>query len=55
MPNIPIGKLLIANGLLTQEQLDSALAVQSKTPSMRLGDILLEKQYVSEKDLMMRL
>lgn len=55
MPNIPIGKLLIANGLLTQEQLDYALEIQKNSPSRRLGDILLENSYVSEKDLMLAL
>ena len=55
MPNIPIGKLLVANGLLTQEQLDSALKIQSENPGKRLGDILLEQKYVSEKDLMLAL
>lgn len=55
MQNIPIGKLLVANGLLSSEQLEAALQKQSQSPEKRLGDILLEENLVSEKDLMLAL
>lgn len=55
MQNVPIGKLLIANGLLTQEKLQLALEAQKQSPGKRLGDILLEQGLVSEKDLMLAL
>ena len=55
MKNVPIGQILLENGFLVQEQLDSALAkqreMQAETPGIKLGDVLLELGYVSETQL----
>ena len=55
MKNVPIGQILLENGFLVQEQLDSALAkqreLQAETPGIKLGDVLLDLGYVSETQL----
>lgn len=48
----PIGQLLINGGYITQKQLDRALEVQKSTPNKRVGDILVELSYVSDKTIM---
>jgi type IV pilus assembly protein PilB len=50
-PRIRIGDMLVRAGLLTQEQLDEALAVQRDRPGCRLGDVLLELGFVDEAQL----
>ena len=45
-----IGTLLIKEGLLTQEQLQEAL-VKQKESKDRLGNILVDLKYVSQRDL----
>lgn len=42
MAYMRLGDLLIASGVITQEQLDKALAVQKET-HQRLGDVLMQK------------
>lgn len=49
--NVPIGKLLLMNGLITVDQLEYALKIQ-KSKGRKLGDILIELGYVKERDLM---
>lgn len=49
--NLPVGKLLMMNGLITQEQLEYALKIQ-KQKGKKLGDTLIELGYVKERDLM---
>ena len=49
--NIPIGKLLLMNGLITVDQLEYALKIQ-KQKGKKLGDTLIELGYVQEQDLM---
>jgi type IV pilus assembly protein PilB len=49
--NVPIGKLLLMNGLITVDQLEYALKIQ-KSKGKKLGDILIELGYVKERDLM---
>ena len=44
------GEILVQQGCLTRNQLDASLEEQGKT-SKRLGDILLEKGYVTEEEL----
>lgn len=44
-----LGDLLVGAGLITEEQLQSALKDKSK--SQRLGDILLQKGYITEQQL----
>ena len=46
-----LGKILIDKGLIRLEQLDDALAEQSRTKKF-LGHILLKKRYIEEKDLL---
>lgn len=48
--NIPIGKLLLMNGLITVDQLEYALKIQ-KQKGKKLGDTLIELGYISENDL----
>ena len=50
--NLPIGQVLLKGGYITNEQLTSALAEQKRTPGKRLGDVLTELGFVSERDLM---
>ncbi len=49
-PRRKIGEILIEDGLLTPEQLDEALEHQ-KTHGGLLGQILIEKEFVSEDHL----
>jgi type IV pilus assembly protein PilB len=49
--NVPIGKLLLMNGLITVDQLEYALKIQ-KQKGKKLGDTLIELGYLQEKDLM---
>ena len=49
--NIPIGKLLLMNGLITVDQLEYALKLQ-KQKGKKLGDTLIELGYIKERDLM---
>lgn len=44
-----LGDLLVESGLITEEQLQSAL--KDKGKSQRLGDILLQKGYITEQQL----
>lgn len=46
-----IGDLLVADGVLTQEQVDDMLVLQSKTPERRLGELLLEHHALKPDDL----
>jgi type IV pilus assembly protein PilB len=47
--DVPLGELLLELGLIDQATLDAALAIQrEETPRRRLGDILLERNFVSE-------
>ncbi len=50
--NIPLGQLLINDGYITQKQLDRALEVQKRMPDKRLGDILIDLDYVSEENML---
>ena len=45
-----LGEILIAAGLLTQEQLDEGIALQKGT-NKRLGTVLLEHGFITEGDL----
>jgi len=47
-----IGELLLDQGILTQEQLDKALATQKQT-GRRLGEVLLDLNFVAEHDIVM--
>jgi type IV pilus assembly protein PilB len=50
--DVQLGELLRRRGVLTEEQLQSALALQrAKHPDRRLGTILVEQGYASERDV----
>ena len=50
--DVQLGELLRRRGVLTEEQLQAALTLQrTKHPDRRLGTILVEKGYVSERDV----
>ncbi len=46
----PIGRILVDEKLLTQEQLDQALAVHNKTDKL-LGQVLLEQRFIDQAGL----
>ena len=48
--NLKLGQILIHTGVLTEEQLQKALAEQ-KGSHKRLGEILIEKNFVTEKQV----
>lgn len=48
---LPIGQMLINKGHLTQKQLDRAIEIQKRSKGKRLGDVLVELNYVNEKIL----
>jgi len=50
-PKKPIGEILLQRGLVTQEQLGEALAVQANS-SEKIGRILMDLGYVQEGDLL---
>ncbi|MFC5704237.1 GspE/PulE family protein [Cohnella faecalis] len=50
LPRKKLGDLLIEAGLLTEEQLQSALEEQGKS-KLRLGDVLISKNYVTEQQV----
>src|ERR1700736_39007 len=46
-----LGRILVAQGLLTEVQIEQALAIQEQTHA-RLGEILLDSKQVPERELM---
>jgi type IV pilus assembly protein PilB len=50
-PKIPIGKILLDQGKITQDQLKHALAMQ-KTTNEKLGRLLIDLNFVSERDIL---
>ena len=51
----PIGKLLLDDKLITQEQLDDALAAQANDRSKKLGEVLEDMGVVSSQSIQMAL
>lgn len=47
--NVKIGQILLDKGIINQKQLDRAIELQKSTKGKRIGDILVELSYVSEK------
>lgn len=43
-----LGEILVESGIVSEEQLDDLLALQSETPYARLGTLLVEKGYGDE-------
>ncbi len=48
---MPLGESLVKNGVITQAQLDEALAEQKKNPQEKLGEILLRLGYLPIEEL----
>ncbi|MBQ1266510.1 MAG: hypothetical protein IIY06_07060, partial [Proteobacteria bacterium] len=46
-----LGEVLMSQGRITQEKLNDALHAQQLNPGKRLGEILIEKNYIEEIDL----
>ena len=46
-----LGELLVQKGKISQEQLDDALQRHKLAKGKRLGQILIELEYITEKDL----
>ncbi|MBQ8170762.1 MAG: Flp pilus assembly complex ATPase component TadA [Oscillospiraceae bacterium] len=51
MKNLPIGKILVENGFINNEQLEEALEKQRSSEGKMLGDVMLEMGLVSETQL----
>lgn len=51
----PLGKILVANGFLSQTELDKALAAQAEHPDRRLGEILVARGALTGTDLALAL
>ncbi len=49
--NLPIGKILVENGFINNEQLEEALEKQRSSEGKMLGDVMLEMGLVSETQL----
>jgi len=48
---MPIGEALVSKGLITQDQLDAALADRT-SPTERIDQVLIRKDFVSESDVL---
>ena len=46
-----LGDLLVANGLLTREDLDRAITAQAASPDRRLGEIMVSLDLISREEL----
>jgi hypothetical protein len=47
----PLGKILVANGFLSEAELDKALAAQAEQPHRRLGEILVARGSLTGTEL----
>ena len=46
-----LGDILVKNGLITQEQLNEAVALQNSNRDKRLGELLVEQRCIAREDL----
>lgn len=46
-----LGDILVKSGLLKQEHLEDAIALQGRTRGKRLGELLVEQEYITKEDL----
>ena len=51
MPKTRLGQVLVERGILTEEDLNRAVAVQQESKQMRLGEILLESGSASKQEI----
>lgn len=47
-----LGEILTESSVITQQQLDDAIQEQKQVIDKKVGEILIEKQYVSEEDML---
>src|SRR6516164_3275130 len=47
----PIGNLLLARGYIHEAELQLALKRQAETPGKRLGEVLIDMQVVTDRDI----
>lgn len=52
MAFVPIGQILLEDGVITTEQLNEALEAQKTSNGKRIGDILIEKGFITQKEFM---
>ncbi|MEG2814323.1 MAG: ATPase, T2SS/T4P/T4SS family, partial [Oscillospiraceae bacterium] len=52
MALLPIGQILVENGVLTDEELEKALIIQKESEGKKLGDVLIEQGFITEEDFM---
>jgi len=52
MPTKPLGEILVEKHIITQAQLDKALAEQKKNSGKRLGHILQDMEFINDKTLL---
>src|SRR5688500_20170378 len=50
-----LGDILVKSNVITQEQLEDAIALQAKIRDKRLGEILLERGAINRQDLHRRI
>jgi hypothetical protein len=48
----PIGEILVEKKLISEQQLNEALAMQKERPGEKLGQILVKMGYVSKKEVL---
>ena len=48
---MPLGETLVRNGVITQTQLEAALAEQKKHPEQKIGEILVRLGYLPLEEL----
>ncbi len=53
--HLRIGDILVTQGRLTAKQLDEALSIQKEDKNKRIGEILLDNNYIKEEDLLIAL
>jgi len=54
-PRARVGEILIAAGLVTQEQVNAALQNQDESKKKRIGQLLIEHGFVTEDQLLVAL
>ncbi|MBF0552371.1 MAG: hypothetical protein HQK60_17805, partial [Deltaproteobacteria bacterium] len=50
-PTLPLGEILIKKGLITGEQLEEAINIQTRNPDRYIGAILVDRGYISQHNL----
>jgi hypothetical protein len=53
--DVRVGEFLLKNRIITQDQLDEALAMQKDNPERLIGEILVTQGVLTKEDLVMAL